>query len=211
MRGRNMRRAASVILLLALTFTSLSLFNIKPAKSSEIVNVSATIEFYPKTLNLQSKEKWFTTYIELPEGYNVSDIKTETIMLNGSIPLSIAVEIGDYDNDTIPDLMINFNRTLVCEYILSQGKKFGNVTLTVSGELYDGTEFEGSSIILVKMPGDTYIDGLVDMKDIVLAASTFGSTPENPRWNPAVDENEDGMIDLKDITLICKKFGTIYK
>jgi hypothetical protein len=100
MRGRIMRRAASVILLLVLTFTSLSLFNIKPAKSSGIV--SATIEFYPKTLNLQSKEKWFTTYIELPEGYNVSDIKTETIMLNGSIPLSIAVEIGDYDNDTIP-------------------------------------------------------------------------------------------------------------
>jgi len=209
MKGRIMRRAASVILLLVLTFTSLSLFNIKPAKSSGIV--SATIEFYPKTLNLQSKEKWFTTYIELPEGYNVSDIRTETIMLNGSIPISIAVEIGDYDNDTIPDLMINFNRTLVCEYILSQDKKFGNVTLTVSGELYDGTKFKGSSIILVKMPGDTYIDGLVDMKDIVLAASTFGSTLENPRWNPAVDENEDGMIDLKDITLICKKFGTIYK
>jgi hypothetical protein len=162
---------------------------------------------------LKSKGKWITAYIEFPEGYNVSDIDISSILLNGTIPVDVnaPTAIGDYDGDGVPDLMVKFNRTAVCQLILSKGIKLGNVTLTVSGKLYDGTEFEGSDTIRVRMPGDINMDGKVDMKDISIICKAFGSLPNHPRWNPIADENEDNKIDIADIALTCRNFGKTYK
>ncbi|RLG54409.1 MAG: hypothetical protein DRN95_08725, partial [Candidatus Hydrothermarchaeota archaeon] len=113
--------------------------------------VNATVDVNPKALNLRSWGKWITAYVELPEGYDVADIDVSTIMLNGTVPVDLCapILIGDYDNDSIPDLMVSFNGTLVSSYILSSGVVFGNVTLTLTGQLYNRTFFEGSDIILV--------------------------------------------------------------
>jgi len=173
--------------------------------------VNATTDIDPDTLNLCSKGNWITGYIELPEGYDVNDINVSTVVLNDTVPAELhPTEVGDYDNDTVPDLMVKFNRIQVAEYILSKGIMTGNVTLTISGYLIDGTMFEGSDIIRVRMPGDINIDGKVDIKDIFLAIKAFGSFPEYPRWNPIADENEDNKIDIKDIFLILKNFGKTY-
>jgi PKD repeat protein len=178
-----------------------------------MLQTATTIDIDPDVLNLKSKGKWITAYIEFPEGYNVSDIDVSSILLNGTIPvdLNAPTAIGDYDGDGVPDLMVKFNRTAVCEFILSKGIKLGNVTLTVSGKLRDGTEFEGCDTIRVRMPGDLNMDGKVDMKDIVLAARAFGEFPGRPRWNPMADENEDGIVDLRDIALIARNFGKTYE
>jgi parallel beta-helix repeat protein len=178
-----------------------------------VLQTETTIDFDPDALNLKSKGKWVTAYIEFPEGYNVSDIDVSSILLNGTIPVDMnaPTAIGDYDGDGVPDLMVKFNRTAVCEFILSKGIKLGNVTLTVSGKLRDGTEFEGCDTIRVRMPGDLNMDGKVDMKDIVLAARAFGEFPGRPRWNPMADENEDGIVDLRDIALIARNFGKTYE
>jgi hypothetical protein len=110
---------------------------------------SATIDIHPDTLNLKSKGKWITCYIELPEGYDASDIDVSTVMLNKTVPVSlldvpapkpVPTEIGDYDGDGIPDLMVKFDRTMVSELILSKGITYGDVTLTITGEV-DGTFF----------------------------------------------------------------------
>jgi len=122
--------------------------------------IAATIDVDPDTLNLKSKGRWITCYIELPEGYDVSDIDRATMLLNGTISVDpfwvdkpLESVIGDYDNDTVPDLMVKFNRAAVIEYLLNQNKTHGNITLTVTGELYDCTPFEGSDTIVVKIPG----------------------------------------------------------
>jgi hypothetical protein len=47
--------------------------------------IAATIDINPGTLNLRSKGKWITCHIELPEGYDVSDIDVSTVMLDGEI------------------------------------------------------------------------------------------------------------------------------
>ncbi len=173
--------------------------------------LTAHIDINPDTLNLNSKGKWITSYIEFPEGYNMNDIDVSTILLNDTVPAELyPTEVGDYDSDGVPDLMVKFNRTAVSEYILSKGIMTGNVTLTITGQLDDGTLFQGSDVIRVRMPGDVNIDGKVDIRDIAFAAKAFGSYPGHPRWNPIADENEDNEIDIRDIGLIAKNFGKTY-
>ncbi|MCK4267073.1 MAG: hypothetical protein KAX31_07305, partial [Thermoplasmata archaeon] len=107
--------------------------------------VTATIDFDPDVLNLDSKGKYITAYIELPAGYNVSQIDISSIRLNGILPaLGKPTEIGDYDNDSIPDLMVKFHRTMVQD-ILAVGEEVG---VTITGEV-NGTIFEGGDTIRV--------------------------------------------------------------
>jgi N-acetylneuraminic acid mutarotase len=169
------------------------------------------VDIDPNTLSLKSNGRWVTAYIELPEGYDVSDINVSTIMLNGTVPSELRpTAIGDYDSDGVPDLMVKFNRTAVSELVLSQSIKYGNVTLTMTGELYDGTTFEGSDVIRARMPGDADCNGRVDIKDVSRACKAYSSYPGHPRWDSAVDENEDGKIDIRDISSIAKNFGKTY-
>ena len=172
-------------------------------------SISATVDITPDTLNLKSKGKWITCRIELPEGYNASDIDPNTIMLNGSIPVDPfwvdkprqSVE-GDY-YDGVSHLMVKFNRTAVREFILAQGITYGNVTLTITGEV-DGTPFEGSDIIRGRMPGDVDSNGVVDVVDVVTVAVALGST------DPYTDLNEDENTDVYDVVTVATNFGKTY-
>ncbi|MEM3573728.1 MAG: hypothetical protein QXJ62_05840 [Nitrososphaeria archaeon] len=120
----------------------------------------STINIYPQSLNLRSKGKWITAYIELPEGYNVADINVTSIMLNNTIPAKPKPKaVGDYDNDSIPDLMVKFDRAEVISYILANidlteliEERFMAITLTINGKLKDGTPFQGSTKIKIIMP-----------------------------------------------------------
>jgi len=114
--------------------------------------LSASVDIKPDTLNLRSRGKWVTGYIELPEGYSVSDINVSTILLNDTIPADIEapIAIGDYDDDGIPDLMVKFDRAEVTSYILANvnmtklfEERFMTITLTITGYLNDGTPFQG--------------------------------------------------------------------
>jgi len=55
--------------------------------------------------------------------------------------------------------------------------------------------------------GDVNGDGKVDIKDVLAVAKCFGTTPSDPRWNPACDLNGDGKVDIKDVTIVAAHFG----
>jgi hypothetical protein len=68
--------------------------------------------------------------------------------------------IGDEDSDGIPDLMVKFDRAAVASYILANvestllgERRRVTITLTVTGNLSDGTAFEGSDTIRVMCHG----------------------------------------------------------
>jgi len=118
----------------------------------------AAIDIDPDTLNLSSKDKWVTCYIELPDGYDVMDIDGSTVMLEG-IPAYIGAEgwaragansgnIMDHDGDGILERMVKFDRSAVQDYLISLGLS-GYVGLTVTGDLIDGPSFEGIDVIRV--------------------------------------------------------------
>jgi len=49
-------------------------------------------------------------------------------------------------------------------------------------------------------------DGEVDILDVAIAASSFGSSPGHPRWNPIADVNEDNAVNILDLFLIARNF-----
>jgi hypothetical protein len=121
--------------------------------------IEAKICICPHTLNLKSEGRWMTCFIKLPNGYDAEEINVSTILLNDTIPAepkpTAIINLRRFDTKL---LMVKFNRTAVKEYINSSTKVGGNhlkrarVTLTVSGKLFSGQAFEGSTKIRVMHP-----------------------------------------------------------
>ena len=117
-----------------------------------MLQTATTIDFDPDTLNLESKGKWVTVYIELPEGYDINQINVSSIRLNDTVPASDKLtEIGDYNDDGIADLMVKFDRGSVIE-LIPEG--VSEVTLTVSGDFTEIVRFTGEDTIKVMKAED---------------------------------------------------------
>ncbi|NWG11259.1 hypothetical protein HXY33_05880 [Candidatus Bathyarchaeota archaeon] len=130
-----------------------------------VTRIPATLDIEPDALNLKSKCKWLTSYIEFPEGYNVNDINVSTITLNNTVTAELEpVVVGDYDNDGVASLMLKFNMTQIIAYICDHvdlRRRYVTVTLVVRGYLNDGTPFQGS-----------------DTTRAVMYAARYGMIPE---------------------------------
>ena len=125
--------------------------------------IPATVRIKPKTLNLASNGV-FTAFIKLPAGYNVSDIDNRTVMSEGA-PI-------DHWNIANDEFIAHF-RTEDLK-VISPGL---NVKFTVTGNLFDGTPFEGSDMIDVISQGQSTTDSSSSSS----GSSTGGggvSTPE---------------------------------
>jgi hypothetical protein len=105
-------------------------------------SLETDVDIKPKTLNLKSKGKWITVHIELSGGHDVNDIDVDTVELEG-----ISADWGNVEGDR---LMVKFSRAAVIEYITTVlGITDGDVELTVTGNLNDGTPIGGSDTIRV--------------------------------------------------------------
>jgi hypothetical protein len=104
--------------------------------------VDAEVEIAPGTLNLATKGKYIKCCIRLPEGYDVADVKPNSIALGYD-----ANEIEPewlWFNEVKQVVMAKFNRSELKEIL-----EAGDVELTVTGHLVDGTCFEGTATIKV--------------------------------------------------------------
>jgi len=78
-------------------------------------------------------------FIELPEGYDVSDIMQDSVTMNGTVCAEKAV-VSDYDRDGIPDLTVKFDREQICA-LLEPGEAVEiTVTGTVGNVRFNGTD-----------------------------------------------------------------------
>lgn len=116
--------------------------------------IEADVDFCPDSLNLRSNGKWITGYIELPESYDVTNINVSSILLNGTIPVALSSpsQIADCDGDGVLELMVKFDRAAVQSYILSHAvfkDRFAEATLTLTGKLNTGIEFEGNDTMRI--------------------------------------------------------------
>lgn len=120
--------------------------------------VPATVSVEPDTLNLASNGKWISTYIELPEDYDVTNIDVDsiTIAVEGqdfAVDPAASTAIGDHDGDGAADLLVKFDRAAIRNHLgevdVDDGDKFYDITLAVKGNVA-GTPFEGNDTIMIK-------------------------------------------------------------
>lgn len=122
----------------------------REASTSVIINsipqfVAANIEFGPETINLKSKGKYVTAYIELPAGYDVEEINLSSVAITAidGVPiipilaLAKPSEIGNFDNDAANDLMVKFKRQDV-QAVLTPGIRVIKVEGVVNREMFVG-------------------------------------------------------------------------
>jgi hypothetical protein len=55
---------------------------------------------------------------------------------------------------------------------------------------------------------DVNLDGVVDIRDLVILSGSYGSTPGEPKWLQAADVNGNGVVDIIDISLVIMDYGT---
>lgn len=117
--------------------------------------IEAELDCGPKTLNLGSMGNWITCYIELPEGYDPKDIDANSILMNEILSPELDPKYGfvvsedsyvvDHDGDGILERMVKFDRSEVQKIaILSPQWR-----ITMTGGLYDGTDFVGHDTIAI--------------------------------------------------------------
>jgi len=132
--------------------------------------LDATVDFDPDTLNLRSRGRYVTVFIELPDGYDPADIDVSTVYLTteGTDDFVEAqlrpTAIDDSDENGVPELMVKFSRRAV-QRLLSPGE---DVVILVGGLLADGTEFLGSDTIRV-------LGELVDVRELNLLRQATGA------------------------------------
>ena len=66
------------------------------------------------------------------------------------------------------------------------------------------TEIKSFEVILV---GDVVKDGKIDMRDIGVVCSLYGTQEGDTNWNPAADVNNDKKVDMRDIGIVCNNYG----
>jgi parallel beta-helix repeat protein len=181
-----------------------------PLMEPWIATIEASIDIDPGTLNLRSQGRWITVYIELPEDYSVVDIDVSSIRLNEtfSVDPDAPTQIGDYDSDGASDLMVKLNRTELTSYLYNILEvKLDTVTLTISGQLTDGTLFEGSDIVRTRLAGDVNEDWVVDVIDLSMVGRSFGARMDEDAYEGKLDLTSDGVIDIRDLMLIGINYG----
>lgn len=117
--------------------------------------IVATVEIGPETINLKSRGRFVTAYLELPRGFAPEDIRVSTVSITAVDGLPIApitarakpTEIADFDNDGIGDLMVKFNRDAI-QKVLSPSMR----TLRIEG-FASNILFVGERAVAVIDPG----------------------------------------------------------
>ena len=81
----------------------------------------------------------------------------------------------------------------------------GNYTVYASSK-YKGSTAKANLTFKVKVP-DLNNDGTIDIYDLIIVASAYGSSEGDPNWNQAADINGDKTIDIYDMILVATCFG----
>lgn len=133
--------------------------------------------------------------------YNVTQVWTPPLY-NETIPL--------YTETLTLAPMENLTKTFAWN---TTGFTLGNYTISiyvVSCNIYDANTTNNifvDGIVKVVIPGDVNGDKIVDIFDLVIVASAYGSTPGDANWNPNADINKDNVVDIFDLVIVASHYG----
>jgi hypothetical protein len=105
----------------------------------------------PKTLNLKSKGRVVTTFIELPSSFDPVAIDVNGLLLEGRLPMVVppTPKYGDGDENGTADLMVKFSRRHLSALLCETDRDEGEIELRVTG-LVSGNPFEVRGTVRVQ-------------------------------------------------------------
>ncbi len=113
--------------------------------------IRGQLEVQPHVISLSSKARYVNAFIELPDGYDGSNIDAGSIRLNETIapdPLAPII-VTDHNGDTVPDLMVKFR----LQDVRLLFPRPGVYTLAVRGNtIVGGRPFTSFDRVLVTSP-----------------------------------------------------------
>ncbi|MDP2948188.1 MAG: LysM peptidoglycan-binding domain-containing protein [Chloroflexota bacterium] len=207
--------AAAAILFPLAVFAAYDVTGFSPAEPfrTGFRGIAATVDIHPDTLELRSHGQPITAYIELPQGFDVADIDVSTVRLclgqATACPEDASIKarkhpsaVGDYDGDTIPDLMVKFDREELLELV---GGQTGDITMTVTGMVSPpGQPFAGFDTVMVIAS-----EGQGDVASGEEEDSSSPSPAPSPTALPPPGATTDYEIRPGDtLTDIAARFGT---
>jgi hypothetical protein len=125
--------------------------------------LTAIIDINPGNVNVKSKGRFITVYIEMDDPDDLLlaySIDTSSIYLKKADDTMIRIdgqklftdgpaEYGDYDENGTADLMVKFDRQDLIGFFIAKDFGNGEVSISLSGKLYDGTKFKGAQTITI--------------------------------------------------------------
>ncbi len=103
--------------------------------------INAIVKVTPKILNLTSSGNWISCTISLPDGCDIGDVVVDSIRLNGKIS-PVETEVNKQGRK----LHVKFDRHGTQGMLMDVE---GSVLLKVTGNLEDGTAFQGQDTIKI--------------------------------------------------------------
>jgi parallel beta-helix repeat protein len=82
-------------------------------------------------------------------------------------------------------------------------------TSTVTDELNENNNNRNDGTVQLTTPmiGDINGDGTINQLDLYQLTQLFGTTPQDPNWNPNADLNNDNKIDAHDLRILGENYG----
>jgi hypothetical protein len=122
--------------------------------------IEARVSLTPRVLNLESRGRWITGFIVLPQGVHAESVIESTIRLNYSIPAQLKpVTSRVYKGLGLEILVVKFARASVINLVRNAvssaetPSRRQSIVLTISGTLADSCTFEGETEIrIIQLP-----------------------------------------------------------
>jgi hypothetical protein len=135
--------------------------------------IAASFRVDPNSLNRNSNGRWVNGVIELGAGHTVQNIRTQSVLVQQTVPVSggAPISYGDADSDGVPDVTYKFSRSDLLA-VLPSGE---SVPVTVIGEEEDVTWFTGTNNVRVLKPtvasgsGKTHGESVVGGETVEMA------------------------------------------
>ena len=135
--------------------------------------------------------------------YNSADATFNlSLSFHIAVPRIRMVSWIGYSVDGTPMVTISGNTTISVSY----GPH--NISVSANGTHIDNPVSSEVVNFNVSIESDLNGDGVVDINDIILASTSYGSTPEDQNWNPRADiSDKKGIIDIFDLIKLASYYG----
>jgi len=123
------------------------------------------------------------------------------------------VSTGDGDRDVyVVDSVVGGQPvavTLSAAFDIDPSIDFDGGIVVFASNLDGDFDIFRATVSICVLDGDTNADGAVNVLDLALVGSSFGTRIGGPGYRSEADLNKDGTIDILDLALVGVNFGRV--